>query len=398
MKFSAGLALITFVAASLLAGAPSARESGTHYAADALESSIRSGELPGAISVFHRNGIQETACLGYADVAKKIPMSMDRMFMQCSQTKGVCGVSIAILLEEGKVHLDDPVSKYLLEFKNLQVKVTRNGKSELVPAKNVLTIRMVMNHTGGFPFEIPYKSKHGWTSKSLRDTAREAAANPLLFEPGTKVQYSNTGIDIGAAIVEVVTGEKWEDFLRKRVFTPLKMRDATFKPSSEQLSRAISLYDLHPGKPATYRSGHPAMPHPYNGPEVYPSAGAGLWLTAADQLKFYKMLMNLGVSEDGVRILKEDTVRKYLLTGTRPAGLGGYSMGLHTDPKTGWLGHGGAWGTTCMVNPGKKQLRLCVVQHCGRRFWSPAWNQASEKFFAEKIDSSGVDAYTGRMK
>ena len=396
--------LLAVALAALTAGCQcrtqAVRESGTHYAADALKPYLESGELPGAISVFYKNGVQETACLGWADVDKRIPMSLDRTFMQCSQTKGFCGVTIAILLEEGKISLDDPVAKYLPEFRELKVAVKgKDGRTVLVPAKNVLTIRMVMNHTGGFPFEIPSKQKRGWSSCSLRDSAREAAANPLLFEPGTKVRYSNTGIDIGAAVVEVVTGKPWEVFLKERVLDPLGMTDTTFQPTDEQLSRAISMYDVKAGTKAKFRAFNKWMPLPHNGPTVFPSAGAGLWTTAADQLKFYKMLMNLGVGENGVRILKAETVMKYLAASTRPAGVeGSYSLGLWVDFGKGNMGHGGAWKTSCHVNWRQKTLRLWVVQQNGRPgAWAKAWSKAAEKFFAAASDTAG-DAYTGRLK
>lgn len=374
--------------------------SNTNFAGDAVKPYIESGELPGIISVFCKGNIQETVCAGWADVDKKRPISMDNMFMQCSQTKGFCGVTIAMLVEDGKISLDDPVAKYLPEFKNLKVAVKdKNGKKSIVPAKNTLTIRMVMNHTGGFRFEIPTKSRKGWPSLSLRDTAREAASLPLLFEPGTKANYSNTGIDIGAAIIEVVTGKPWEVFLKERVFEPLGMKDSTFNPTDEQLANSISMYVVKKGEKAKYREFSKAMPLPHNGPNVYPSAGAGLWTTANDQLKFYKMLMNLGVGENGVRILKEDTVKSLLATSTRPAKLGKYSLGLNADFKNGNMGHGGAWGTSCTVNWRKKELRLKVVQLNGSpRPWDKHINNAANKFFKMQIDDSGTEAYTGRMK
>ena len=241
MKHRTFLALILTALALPLA----ARESGTHYAADALKPFVESGELPGAISIFCSGDVQETACVGWANVENKIPMTVDRLFMQCSQTKGFCGVTIAMLVEEGRISLDDPVVKYLPEFKTLYIAgKDAEGKPTRTPAKNVLTIRMVMNHTGGFPFEIPTKNKKGWPALSLRDTAKEAASRPLVFEPGTSTRYSNTGIDIGAAITEVVTGKPWDVFLKERVLDPLGMKDTTFNPTDEQLSRAISLYSL----------------------------------------------------------------------------------------------------------------------------------------------------------
>ena len=376
------------------------RDSKTNFAGEAVKPYIQSGELPGIISVFCKGDIQETVCAGWADVDKKRPITMDNLFMQCSQTKGFCGVTIAILVEEGKLSLDDPVSKYLPEFKNLKVRVKdANGKITLVPAKNTLTVRMVMNHTGGFPFEIPTKSKKGWPSISLRDTAREAASRPLLFEPGTKATYSNTGIDIGAAVIEVVTGKPWEIFLEERVFRPLGMKNSTFQPTDEQLADSISMYVVQKNKKATFRKFNKAMPLPHNGPNVHPSAGAGLWTTAGDQLKFYKMLMNLGVGENGVRILKEETVKSILATSTRPANLGGYSLGLVANFKDGYIGHGGAWGTNCAVNWRKKELRLKVVQLNGSpRPWDKKITEAANKFFQMKVDDSATAAYTGRLK
>ena len=375
------------------------KDSGTKYAADAVMPYVKSGECPGYISVFYKQGVQETACLGWANVEKKVPINMEQSFMQCSQTKGFCGVTIAMLVEEGKISLDDPVSKYLPEFKKLSIRMkNKKGKWENVPAKNVLTIRMVMNHTGGFPFETPSKIKKGWSSSSLRDTAREAARNPIRFEPGTRAQYSNTGIDIGAAVIEVVTGKPWEVFLKERVLDPLGMKNTTFQPTDEQLANSISMYDVKGGKKAKFRAFNKWMPLPHNGPTVFPSAGAGLWTTANDQLKFYKMLMNLGVGDNGVRILKEETVKNLLASSTRPKGLGGYSLGLNVT-KDGWLGHGGAWGTNCMVNWKTKQLRMKVVQfNGGPRPWDRAWNKAADKFFKQKFDNAASDAYTGRLK
>lgn len=382
--------------------------SGTSFAKDALTPYVESGQLPGAINVFYKDGVQEIACVGYADVAAKRPITMNDVYMQCSQTKGFCGVTIAILVEEGKISLDDPVSKYLPEFKELWVlESNKDGVKTLVKAKNTLTIRMVMNHTGGFPFEICAKQGNikggGWSGGApLRQTAAIAAACPLLFEPGTKVTYSNTGIDIGAAIVEVVTGQRWEDFLEARVLAPLGMESSSFKPTDRQLETQVEMYDCVENAPAKYRLQNSMQQRPYNGDHVFASAGAGLWTTANDQLKFYKMLMNLGLGENGVRILKEETVKELLAKSTRPKGMGGYSLGLSApeeDKEDSWFGHGGAWGTNCMVNWHRKELKLWAVQLCGNpRPWDKARGEAENQFFKYVIDNSGADAYTGRVK
>ena len=383
-------------------------ESKTTFAKEALQPYVDSGQLAGAISVFYKDGIQETCCIGYADVAQKRPIEMDNVFMQCSQTKGFCGVTIAKLVEEGKLSLDDAVSKYLPEFSELWVQAyDKDGVRMLRKAKNVLTVRMVLNHTGGFPFEISAKRNDvrggGWTGGApLRQVAAIAAASPIMFEPGTGELYSNTGIDIGAAIVEVITGMKWEDYLKQEVLDPLGMKSTWFWPTDKQLKTKIELYETQKDAPAKWVEEMPWQQRPYNDSHVFTSAGAGLWTTATDQLKFYKMLMNLGLGENGVRILKEETVKNILARTTRPASMSGYSLGLSApveDHENAWFGHGGAWGTNCSVNWHKKELKLWVVQNAGGgQPWNPAVAKAAEKFFAQPFDNSDVDAYTGRTK
>lgn len=401
------LALFLCVACSQSRDTAAVRDSGTTFAQEALQQYVDSGRLPGAISVLYNNGIQETCCIGYADPRTKRPITMDDAFMQCSQTKGFCGVTIAKLVEEGKISLDDPVSKYLPEFSTLWV---LDGKTDstmtLHKAKNVLTVRMCLNHTGGFPFECSAKRKDvrggGWSGGApIRQVASIAAESPIMFEPGTKALYSNTGIDIGAAVVETVTGMKWEKYLKETVLDPLGMKDTWFWPTDKQIENKIELFNIKEGQPSEWLEENPWEQRPYNDSHVFASAGAGLWSTANDQLKFYKMLMNLGVGDNGVRILKEETVKSILAVSTRPAGLGDYSLGLTApvvDSEDAWFGHGGAWGTNCVVNWHKKQLKLWVVQaSSGKRFWGEAMAAAAEKFFNCEIDNSS-DAYVGRTE
>ena len=405
--------MISLMGAAILAGCCTCTcnrptDSGTTFAREALQKYVDSGELPGAINVFYKDGVQETCCIGYADVAAKRKIKMGDPFMQCSQTKGFCGVTVAKLVEEGRLNLDDPVSKYLPEFGTLWIYGSEsNGVKTLIRAKNVLTIRMCLNHTGGFPFEICAKNGEikggGWSGGApIRQTAAIAAACPIMFEPGTRAAYSNTGIDIGAAVVEVVTGMKWEDYLKKEVLDPLGMNDTWFWPTDEQLAHQIEMYNCVANAPATYRREHNWQQRPYNDAHVFASAGAGLWTTANDQLKFYKMLMNLGLGDNGVRILKEETVKNLLAVSSRPKGLGGYSLGLvapEQDDENQWFGHGGAWGTNCMVNWHKRELKLWVVQlRDDPRPWDKACEEAAEKFFREMIDNGAIKAFTGRTK
>jgi len=399
------------VAAAVFCGMVKAAEkevvdSKTTFAKDAFQQYIDSGEFPGAVCVFYDNGVQETACVGYADARTKRPITLDSAFMQCSQTKGFCGVSVAMLVEEGKLSLDDPVSKYLPEFKTLWVLTSKTDEERtLVKAKNVLTVRMCLNHTGGFPFDMPnYVAMGGWSRRMpLRSVAATAASQPIAFEPGTKASYSNVGIDIGAAVVEVVTGKRWEVFLKERLFEPLGMTATTFWPTDEQLANKIEVFSITKGEPAKWVEQNGPMQRPYNDDRVFPSAGAGLWTTARDQLKFYKMLMNLGVGENGVRVLKEETVKSILATSTRPEGLGGYSLGLNapvTDSEDAWFGHGGAWSTTCSINWHTHQLKLLAVQAVGKDagMARTIFGNAANAFFKGQAAKDNTGDYTGRMK
>ena len=408
MKRKFILLLASFCVVLAVGAQPKVKDSKTTYAQEVLQPYVESGQLAGAISVFYKDGVQETCCIGYADVSQKRPIKMDNVFMQCSQTKGFCGVTIAKLVEEGKLSLDDPVSKYLPEFKELWVQVqNKDGVRVLNKAKNVLTVRMVLNHTGGFPFECSAKRRDvrggGWSGGApLRQVASIAAESPIMFEPGTRELYSNTGIDIGAAIVEVITGMKWEDYLKQEVLDPLGMKSTWFWPTDKQLKKKIELYHTRKDAPAEWVEEMAWQQRPYNDSHVFASAGAGLWTTANDQIKFYKMLMNLGVGDNGVRILKEETVKELLAVTTRPANMGGYSLGLYApkvDNDDAWFGHGGAWGTNCMVNWHKKQLKMWVIQCAGGgQPWQKDVDKAAEKFFAQPFDSSEVNAYTGRTK
>lgn len=404
--------LILLVAVLLPLSSVSAREkvkdSGTNYVREALQKVVDEGILPGAISVLYSDGVQETCCLGYADVEAKRPIRTDNVFMQCSQTKGFCGVTMAKLVEEGKVSLDDPVSKYLPEFATLWIKETQTDSTiVLKKAHNVLTIRMVLNHTGGFPFECSAKRRDvrggGWSGGCpLRQIASVAAESPILFEPGTQVKYSNTGIDIAAAVIEVVTGMKWEQYLKKTVLDPLGMKSTWFWPTDKQLKTQIEMYEVYKDAPAKHLVESTWQQRPYNDSHVFASAGAGLWTTVDDQLKFYKMLMNLGVGDNGVRILKEETVKSILAVSTRPEGMEGYSLGLTApvrDSEDAWFGHGGAFGTNCMVNWHKKQLNLWVVQlSVVSQDWKPLLWKAQREFFKSQIDNSSAEAYTGRTR
>ena len=363
------------------------KDSGTTYLRNAIMPFVHNGSLPGAIGVLYKSGQQETACMGWADMGKRIPMSMDRTFMIGSQSKGFCGVCIAMLVEGGMINLDDPISRYFPQFANMIVEVKDgNTIKSRTAAKNEITIRHLLTHCAGFPFDVPSVLEKGWTSCPISQVVAEAAANPLVAEPGTKIQYSNIGFAIAAAIIEKLSGQRYEEFLEKRIFNPLGMRDTTFNPTDEQLYRRVSMYTLSQNAVPVYAPENKWMPLPHNGPTVYAHPAMGLWSTADDLIKFYQMIMSKGVGANGVRLLQEQTVLELLATSQRPSNLNstqGYSLGFQIlKDEPGWLGHGGAWGTYFKVNIDKQELFLWVVQLCGGpRPWDAHRQESAELFF-----------------
>ena len=372
--------------------------SASSFVKEAVRPFVESGECPGLVSILCRGTNEEVTCVGWADVDKRRPIALDQPYMACSQTKGVCGVAAAILVDDGKLALDDPVSKYLPVYRTLRVEAGYTNGCQLIRrAKNVMTVRHLLTHTSGLDFESPVfgKEKLGWTACSPKVNAYVGAAIPLRREPGTKFAYSNLGMNVAAAVIEVAAGMPFEKFLEERLFRPLGMVDTTFNPTDEQLARAIQLYEVQPGEKATWRADIYTMPLPHNGKGIFPSAGAGLWTTARDFSRFYKMLMNRGVGENGVRILKEGTVRDILETKQTPEGVEtNYSLGFFIE-KGGWWGHGGAWGTDALVNPELKAMKFLVQQmHSAGSGkdrpwpWEKAFYSAADTFMRETTKGS----------
>ena len=349
-----------------------AQPSGTAFSRDAVQPYVDGGQCAGLVSILYNKGVCEVGCIGWADRERRRPMTLDSMYMIASQSKGICGIAAAILIEEGKLDLEDPVSKYLPDYTNLTVWATVSDSAGKriqtpVPVKHTMTVRNLLTHTAGFSFSSPVSRKVGWTRVPIRVNAAIGATYPLAYEPGTRFAYSNFGIDVAAAVVEVVSGARIEEFLRGRIFQPLGMKDTTFWPTEEQLGRAMMPYYVGRDNPAYRIEGRPTMPKPYNGPDVFPSLGAGLWSSPRDLVKFYKMLLNRGVGDNGARILKAETVMELLEKDQIPATAVvkenyRYSLGLQVDGASGWYGHGGAWTTDCRINPREDKLKFLAQQ------------------------------------
>jgi CubicO group peptidase (beta-lactamase class C family) len=301
--------------------------------------------------------------VGAADIEKGTHMQADTICWIASMTKPILAALLMMLQDEGKLNVDDPVEKYLAEFRALK---TVDGK----PAR--ITIKHLLTHTSGLA-EI--SGKDAANIKDLAGLIPFYVARPVAFEPGTKWQYCQSGINTAARIVEVVSGTAFADFAEKRLFGPLGMKDTTFYLSKDQLPRLARSYrrtdkgQLEPvelgilyGKSPTSR-------------DRFPAANGGLFSTAVDYARFCQMLLNHG-ELDSQRYLKPETVRRMttMLTGDLKTGFtpgNGWGLGFCVvrEPQgvtamlaPGTFGHGGAFGTQAWIDPAKKRAYILMVQ------------------------------------
>lgn len=280
-----------------------------------MQGLVDTGHLPGVTTMLVRHG----KVVNYEVHGKKgfdgPPMTKDTIFRIYSQTKPVTGVAMMILYEEGKWKLDDPVSKYIPEFASLRVfkAVNPDGSFDTVPADRPPTMREIMSHSGGFayglvpdnPIDKAY-ARNVLGAKSQKEFVDKIAELPLVAQPGTRWKYS-VSVDIQGLIVEKLSGMSLGDFMKTRIFEPLKMTDTGFWLPAEKMDRLASLYLWSP-KEQKLVPASGFMVLDITKPPVMASGGGGLVSTNADYARFAQMLLN-GGTLDGKRILKSETVK-----------------------------------------------------------------------------------------
>ncbi len=326
-----------------------------------LQAAVEKQEIAGAVAlVADAKKILHLGAVGQADLAAGKPMSTDAMFWIASMTKPITGAAIMMLQDDGKLTIDDPVGKYIPELAALK---TADGKPATV------TIRHLLTHTSGLAEASQEKMV---AAKTLADLIPEYV-RPLKFEPGTKWQYCQSGINTLGRIVEVVSGKTFPEFLAERLFKPLGMRDTTFYPSAEQLARAAKPYKLAEGKlePAAYMPAY----DPTRRGDRFPPANGGLFSTGSDYVRFCQMLLNKGTF-GGKRLLSPEAVAQFssvlsgdITTGFTPGNGWGaaccvvrHPQGVTAMLSPGSFGHGGAYGTQAWIDPVKQRVYLLLVQ------------------------------------
>ena len=348
-----------------------------------LEDYVSGGRIAGVVSgLSDRSGKVRFDCVGWADVANRVPMRTNTLFAVFSMTKTFTGVAVTAAIDDGVMSLDDEVAKFLPEFADVKVAATNAlGETVLVPPKRPLAIRDLVTHTSGSRFGPPIVKR----AAPLREIARQMAATPLKAQPGETFSYGNAWVDAAAAALEVAVGMPYENWLRARVLVPLGMNDTTFTPGPEQVSRLVKAYtsDDRPLRPASDKCSK-QLEFPWTA-KVYPAASAGLFSTPADMIRFSQMLAGHGEWR-GRQIISRRTFDSVFAVKQTPDSIEQpYCVGawLYDD----WLGHEGAMRTDQRANLKEGVCRLFFIQ---------TENKAGPAFFALKREwNAACDAVQG---
>ena len=285
-----------------------------------FNAAVKNGYAPNAVTFIARNGqIVHYKAFGYSNLEKHTPARTDNIFRIASQTKLVTTIALLMLYEEGRLFLEDPVAKYLPEFRNVQVLVNYDkatGRIDTRPPKTPLTIRHLLSHTSGIPYFHPCDSQlvgkslvylsdlEGLTTEEL---IKKVALRPLLHDPGEQFTYGfNT--DVAGRIVEVISGKSLKDFFAERIFKPLGMQDTYFYLPRDKASRLVELYAKQTMEsPITLHSSESNRNFPVSGKQTLFLGGAGLVSTAIDYAKLCQLILN-GGEFNHVRLLSRKTV------------------------------------------------------------------------------------------
>jgi len=336
----------------------------TAQVAPLLQPYIDKHELAGAVVVVaDREKVLAYETVGWADIAASRPMAKDTLFWIASQSKAMTAVAVLMLVDEGKLALDDPVEKYLPEFRQQMLQVEKDPNHVLLKKpSHPITLREVLSHTSGLPFKSEMETPT-LDGLPLAVAVRSYALTPLQTEPGTHYQYSNAGINTAARVLEVVSKMPYEKFMQERLFNPLGMKDTTFWPNTEQVARLAKSYRPNETKKNLVETPLGQLKSPLTD-EVhrYPMPAGGLFSTAADTTIFCQMLLN-GGQWQGRRYLSENAFQELTKRQTASSIKESYGFGLTIGPD--FFGHGGANATNMEIRPGANRVLIWMIQHNG---------------------------------
>jgi CubicO group peptidase (beta-lactamase class C family) len=336
---------------------------------------VEQHQISGAVTVIGTHDrILRLDAVGLRDIAANEPMAPDTMFRIASMTKPVTAIGIMLLADEGKLSVEDDLEKHLPEFRGQILAANFTGETVTVkrPSRKV-KIRDLLTHTSGmmgiFPeglADIYAKRNH-----TLAEVVMALSQRPLTAEPGTRWEYCNPAMDTLGRVIEVVSGQPYETFLRKRLFEPLGMADTTFFPNENQRSRLAVIYQIQNDKLTPCQNPIVDIPRDAR----YPIPAGGLCSTGGDLAKLYQMMLN-GGKHQGKTILSEKSVKEMtsIQTGDLAAGFvpgmgGGFGWFVIRQPtgvtemlSPGTFGHGGAFGTQAWIDPRLDLFVILLIQ------------------------------------
>ena len=339
----------------------------------ALQHFVDNDVITGAVTaVVGPDGLIAVEAFGLADIAGKRSMSKDSMFWIASMTKPMTAMAVMMLVEEGKVKLDDPLEKFVPAFKGIQLK-TPTG---LVASQRLVTVKDLLTHSSGIDTSPVTPPGAPIDTLPLAAMADAYAGKPLVSEPGAKWAYNNNAINLLGRIVEVASGKDYADFMQERLFDPLGMENTTFWPNLDHLDVLAKPYAKDKESGALVEAKNTRFSTPLHDPKRTPSPAGGLYSCARDLGQLYQMLLNEGQLE-GKRYLKAATLKQMTVNqlGDLPnvsfapgmrMGLGFHVVGepqaVTESLSPGTYGHGGAYGTQGWIDPVKKRAYVLLIQ------------------------------------
>ena len=349
---------------------------------EVMQGFIDKGMAPNAVTFVARNGkIVHYKAYGYSNLEKKTPLKRDDIYRIASQTKAVTTVVLMTLFEEGKFMLDEPIAKYIPAFKNPKVLVSfdkEKGTYETRPAKSEITIRQLISHNAGIPYDHPLADRpefkvpfyNSLQPDKLEDVVNRIAARPLIKDPGDGFVYG-LNIDIIGRLVEILAQKPLDVAVRERLLEPLGMNDTYFYLPANKANRLIELYSKTSGdKPLTVHENNAYRSFAVEGAKTYFSGGAGLASTIEDYAKFCQMLLN-GGTFNTKRVLGRKTVEMMLRNQIGESYINDYkdkfgmgfllvtptsSYGNEASPGT--FGAGGMYCTEYTIDPSENLILL----------------------------------------
>jgi CubicO group peptidase (beta-lactamase class C family) len=336
---------------------------------DTMHSFVDNNDISAIQTAILKNGkLIHFDSYGNSDISEKSTLKNDDIFRIASMTKPIVSVGLMMLHEEGKFELDDPVYQYIPEFKNLSVQ----KRKKIKPAKNHIKIIDLLRHSAGFNFKGP-EDYRKTINLTLEEYTKEAAKNPLKFEPGTTWWYSYA-TDICGYLIEVLSGQKLDFFLKKRIFDPLEMNDTFFEIPKDKLDRLTTLYIVDKEKKLI--SFDDKSNTPFKDKVVLLNGSGGLLSTTDDYLKFASMLLNNGafknnqlISKQTLDLMKVDHslgLKYKKLAFGKKKGFGlGFEIVKEEDTKfgsKGTFGWGGMFGTYFRVDPKENMVIIYMTQ------------------------------------